>query len=63
MSYFVYQQKRVYYSEAGKGNPVVFLHGNTASSRTFEPLLPLYEEHFKAILVDFLGHSRVRPPD
>ncbi len=57
MSYFIYQAKRIYYSEAGKGNPVVFLHGNTASSRMFEPLLPLYEEDFKVILVDFLGHG------
>lgn len=24
----------------------------------FEPLLPLYEEHFRVILVDFLGHGR-----
>ena len=58
MSYFIYQEKRIYYSESGKGNPVVFLHGNTASSRMFEMLLPLYEEHFKVILVDFLGHGR-----
>lgn len=58
MSYFIYQAKRIYYSEAGKGNPIVFLHGNTASSRMFEPLLSLYEEHFKVILVDFLGHGR-----
>lgn len=58
MAYFIYQEKRIYYSEAGKGNPVVFLHGNTASSRMFEPLLPLYEKYFKVILVDFLGHGR-----
>ena len=58
MSYFIYQEKRIYYSESGKGNPVVFLHGNTASSRMFEVLLPLYEEHFKVILLDFLGHGR-----
>lgn len=58
MSYFIYQEKRIYYSESGKGNPVVFLHGNTASSRMFEMLLPLYEEHFKVILLDFLGHGR-----
>ncbi|MCI8950656.1 MAG: alpha/beta hydrolase, partial [Lachnospiraceae bacterium] len=29
-----------------------------ASSKMFEPLLPLYEEHFKVIVVDFLGHGR-----
>ncbi|HIX58511.1 MAG TPA: alpha/beta hydrolase [Candidatus Blautia gallistercoris] len=58
MSYFIYQSKRIYYSETGKGKPVVFLHGNTASSRMFEPLLPLYKEDFTVILMDFLGNGR-----
>lgn len=58
MSYFNYQSKNIYYAETGNGKPVVFLHGNTASSKMFEPLLPLYEEYFRVILVDFLGHGR-----
>lgn len=58
MSYFTYQSKKIYYSERGEGKPVVFLHGDTASSKMFEPLLPLYEEHFKVILVDFLGNGK-----
>lgn len=58
MSYFNYQSKNIYYTETGNGKPVVFLHGNTASSKMFEPLLPLYEEHCKVILLDFLGHGR-----
>lgn len=62
------QPKRLYYQETGKGKPVVFLHGNTASSRMFEPLLPLYEDRFRVILVDFLGNGRsdrteAFPPD
>ena len=44
MSYFYYQSKRIYYTESGNGAPVLFLHGNTASSKMFELLLPLYEE-------------------
>ena len=58
MAYFNYQSKNIYYTETGKGKTVVFLHGNTASSKMFESLLPLYEEYFKVILVDFLGHGR-----
>ena len=57
MSYFNYQSKNIYYAETGNGKTVVFLHGNTASSKMFEPLLPLYEENFRVILVDFLGHG------
>lgn len=57
MSYFNYQSKNIYYAETGNGKTVVFLHGNTASSKMFEPLLPLYEENFRVIFVDFLGHG------
>ncbi|MCH1984117.1 alpha/beta hydrolase [Ruminococcus sp. OA3] len=58
MSYFNYQSKKIYYTETGSGKPVLFLHGNTASSRMFEFLLPLYEDKFHVILIDFLGHGR-----
>ena len=58
MSYFYYQSKKIYYTEAGSGIPVLFLHGNTASSRMFELLMPLYEDRFHVILIDFLGHGK-----
>ena len=58
MSYFNYQSKWIYYTETGSGKPVLFLHGNTASSRMFELLLPLYEDKFHVILIDFLGHGK-----
>ena len=55
MSYFHYQSKKIYYKEIGSGKPLVMLHGDTASSRMFELLLPLYQENFRVILMDFLG--------
>lgn len=58
MSYFGYQSKRIYYIEIGNGKPVLLLHGNTASSRMFEPLLTLYKNKFHVILMDFLGHGK-----
>lgn len=58
MSYFLYNTKKVFYRQVGRGKPVVFLHGNAASSGMFELLLPLYQEHFTVILVDFLGHGQ-----
>lgn len=57
MSYFYYQSKKIFYTEAGRGKSVLFLHGNTASSRMFELLMPLYENKFHVILIDFLGHG------
>ena len=58
MLYFIYQSKKIYYSEQGSGMPVVFLHGDTASSKMFELLLPLYTDNFKVILIDFLGNGK-----
>lgn len=60
MSYFYYNGKRVFYEEIGeeKGEPCMFLHGNTASSKMFQFLLPLYTEDKKMILMDFLGNGK-----
>ena len=57
MSYFKYQSKKIFYKEIGQGRPLIMLHGDTASSRMFEPLLPLYQENFRVILLDFLGNG------
>lgn len=68
MPYFSYSGKSVFYQEYGHGTPLLFLHGNTASSRMFELLMPLYEDSFRCILIDFLGNGRsdrveAFPPD
>lgn len=58
MAYFKYENKKIYYKEIGSGVPLILLHGDTASSKMFEFLLPLYENFFKVILIDFLGNGK-----
>lgn len=58
MSYLTFHSKKIFYKEAGHGKPLVMLHGDTASSVMFEFLLPLYQEHFRVILLDFLGNGQ-----
>ena len=58
MSYFIYQSKKIFYKEVGNGEPLIMLHGDTASSTMFEKLIPLYQEHFRVILMDFLGNGK-----
>lgn len=58
MPYFQYQNKSIFYQEHGQGETLIFLHGNTASSKMSELLLPLYEEQFRCILIDFLGNGK-----
>jgi pimeloyl-ACP methyl ester carboxylesterase len=58
MPYFKYHNKSIFYREIGSGTPLIFLHGNTASSKMFEPLLPLYQKNCRVILIDFLGNGQ-----
>lgn len=58
MSFFKYHSKNVFFSEIGQGEPIVLLHGNTASSKMFDSVLDLYVSKYKVILIDFLGHGR-----
>lgn len=57
MSYFEYHSKKVFYQEIGSGKPLIFLHGNTASSKMFTEIIKGYTEH-KVILIDFLGYGQ-----
>ena len=58
MSYFVFDNKRIYYEETGTGKPLLLLHGNTASSKMYAPIVTRYQQDFKVILIDFLGHGK-----
>jgi len=56
--FFNYNNKSCYYEEQGEGTPILFLHGNTASSCMFNGIKELYGKKYKVILLDFLGHGR-----
>lgn len=58
MSYFHFNNQRVYYYEFGAGAPLLFLHGNAASSNMFYEIAERYKNDFKVILIDFLGHGQ-----
>lgn len=55
MSYFQYYHQKIYYQVIGEGKPLMFLHGDTASSQMFELILPFYQNDYQIILIDFLG--------
>lgn len=57
MAYFNYDDKKIYYTESGRGTPLLFLHGNTASSNMFAEVAGRYEDSFKVVLIDFSGHG------
>ena len=55
MSYFDFDNKKLFYTMAGNGKPLLLLHGNTASSKMFDPIVPLFSEKNAVIRMDFLG--------
>lgn len=58
MAYFKYNGKKIYYEEHGTGEPLILLHGNTASSKMFNSVIDYYSDTYKVITLDFLGHGK-----
>lgn len=55
----VVEYKKLHYAISGSGeSTLLLLHGNTASSHMFQPVLPLYEKRFRVLTMDFLGHGK-----
>ena len=58
LSYFIFDNKKIYYEEKGEGTPLLILHGNTGSSNMFAGFVDRYSSDFNVVLIDFLGHGR-----
>ena len=54
---------RLAFDRTGQGEPLVLLHGQGFSRRSFDPVVPLLAEHRDVIAVDLPGHGESpRPP-
>lgn len=53
----------VYYEKFGTGQPLVLLHGGTATSRMWEKFVPTLSRHFKVIAPDSRGHGETDNPN
>ena len=58
MPYLSVNGTRLYYEEAGKGQPVIFLHGVWMSCRFFKEQLPYFSRDYHVILPDLRSHGR-----
>ncbi len=52
----------MYYEEHGGGEPLILLHGGTATSRMWQPHIPSFAQHFRVIAPDSRGHGRTNNP-
>ncbi|HUJ80058.1 MAG TPA: alpha/beta fold hydrolase [Nitrospiria bacterium] len=62
--YFLYQGRiRIYYKEAGQGEPLILLHGFGETHATWEKLMPGLARHHRVISVDLKGAGYSDKPD
>ena len=47
--------KRMAYVDVGKGDPVLFLHGNPTSSYLWRDLIPRVSDRYRCIAPDLIG--------
>jgi len=52
----------VYYETFGTGEPLILLHGGTATRRMWEKFVPTFSKHFKIIAPDSRGHGKTDNP-
>jgi pimeloyl-ACP methyl ester carboxylesterase len=52
----------VYYEVCGEGEPLLLIHGGTATCRSWVSHLPAFTEHFRVFAPDSRGHGRTDNP-
>jgi haloalkane dehalogenase len=52
-----YKKLRVAWTDLGRGEPVILLHGIPTWSFLYNEVIPLLEQHNRVIAPDFLGHG------
>lgn len=52
-----YKGINIFYTDTGKGNPVVFLHGFLETSKIWNPFISEISQSNRVICIDLLGHG------
>jgi len=53
----------IHYIESGKGDPIVFIHGNPTSSYLWRNIIPFVTPHGRAIALDLIGMGKSDKPE
>jgi haloalkane dehalogenase len=54
---------QMHYIDEGKGDPILFIHGNPTSSYLWRNIIPYVEPHGRAIAVDLIGMGKSDKPN
>ncbi len=55
---FKYKGATIFYTDEGKGQPVILLHGFLENSKIWQPFLPELSKKNRVICMDLLGHGK-----
>ncbi len=58
MAEILFKNTKIHYSEYGKGNAVVLLHGFLENSTMWKDLVPVLSKKNRVIAIDLLGHGQ-----
>jgi haloalkane dehalogenase len=53
----------MHYIDVGRGDPILFVHGNPTWSYTWRNILPYLTSHGRCIALDLIGYGRSAKPD
>jgi pimeloyl-ACP methyl ester carboxylesterase len=57
MNHILYKNTKISYSDTGKGNAVVLLHGFLENQTMWQNLAPALSKKYRVITIDLLGHG------
>ena len=61
--YVSVENGKIYYQEAGSGEPLIFIHGHSFDHTEWEPQFSVFAKHFQTIVYDCRGYGRSSMPD
>jgi len=61
--YLPVKDSRLHYIGEGKGDPVIFIHGNPTSSYLWRNIIPYVSGHSRAIAIDLIGMGKSGKPE
>ncbi|MES2573455.1 MAG: alpha/beta hydrolase [Bacteroidota bacterium] len=57
MNQILYKNTKIFYSDTGKGNAIVLLHGFLENQTMWQDLVPELSKKYRIITIDLLGHG------
>ncbi len=56
--FFNYNGTKVYYEDAGNGEPLLLFHNFFNTADSWKPHVEVYSKQFRTIAIDMMGHGR-----